>query len=113
MKKILIVWIIIAVLMVGGLTTYGFLFNNQNKPYKTLEHDLQEAAEGYMGMYPAYLLSTNKLPNEEMLKSGYSKELIVNNEKCEGYVEITNAGGVYKYKPYIKCKNYQTKGYEE
>jgi uncharacterized protein YxeA len=112
MKKILIVWIIVAVIMVSGLTFIGFKLTDKYKPYTKLESDLKESAESYVGMYTNLLSSNNiKITNQEMIDKKFSKELKTKNDKCDGYVVITKSMEMYDYKPYIKCKNYTTKGY--
>ena len=112
MKKVLIVWIIIAVLLVGGLTIIGFKIKKQNKPYKDLEEKLQIAAEGYIGYYPNLLTSNEiRITNDELIDHDYSKKLNVNGQLCQGYVIVNKNMGMIEYDPYIKCKNYTTKGY--
>jgi len=37
----------------------------------------------------------------------------VKDKECTGYVEVFKNNTVYDYKAYIKCDNYETKGYEK
>lgn len=112
MKKILGMWIVVAVLMVGTLTYVGFKLTENNKIYKEAENNLKEAAEGYAGYYPNILKNNLIIKNEELIEKGFNKEIKVYTEKCDGYVLIKRQGVIYKYKPYIKCKEYTTKGYK-
>lgn len=113
MKKILITWICVAIVLVAGLTILGFTITKKNKPYKNLEKKLTEAAEYYAGVYPDILSSNNiKITNEELIDHKYSETLTVNNEKCDGYVVVEKNMGAFNYKAYIKCDNYETKGYK-
>ena len=99
-------------MLVSGLTIIGFKIKERDEPYTKLESSLKEAAESYVGMYTNLLSSNNiKITNQEMIDKKFSKVLKTKNDKCDGYVVITKSMSIYDYKPYIKCKNYTTKGY--
>lgn len=112
MKKITIVWTIVLVLIVGGLTFVGYQIKKNNVD-NIMEKSLVTQTEKYLGLYPSLYPTkgnTIKLTYEELKDNGYDANL---NEDCNGYVIIENASMGYKYKAYVKCSNYVTKGYEE
>jgi len=111
MKKILIVWVLVAVILVGGLTFLGFKIKEQNKPYRTLENKLEETAIGLIGEKPNILNSSNKITLEDFTNNGYEINMTVNGDKCDGYVVASKTMSFYKYTAYIKCSNYTTAGY--
>ena len=48
MKKMVIIWVIIAVMLVGTLTFVGLEFQNSIKEYRSYESDVVESAQIYM-----------------------------------------------------------------
>ena len=113
MKKILIVWIIIAVLLVGSLTFIGLKLTAKNKVYYELENKLTESAKIYYGQYPGHLPSTSlTITSDKLIKNNFLEALTLDKETCIGYVAVTKNGLFYKYQPFIKCENYTTKKYD-
>ena len=110
MKKTFAVMIVIAVMLVGGLTFIGFYLTNTNKEYYELEKILEDAAKRYFGQFPGELpsksraMSSSRLINEEFLEEF--------DKKCSGYVEVKKSGNFYNYKAFINCPNYTTKGHK-
>ena len=47
MKKNMIIWLILIVILVGGLTIIGLKIKNENKEYKTLEQKMTDVAKAY------------------------------------------------------------------
>ena len=111
MKKIMIVWAFIAVVLVGGLTYLGLNIKKQNEPYKNLEAQLEKQAIALVGEKPSLLKSNSKLTIEDLKNNGYEINSIINGDVCDGYVLISQNLNFYKYESYIKCPNYMTKGY--
>ena len=113
MKKLMGLWIFVVVILISGLTYVGYLIKNENKVYKVLENKLEEVAQGYFGENPG-LLSNNKIVQDTELGS-YKEEILtkLKENDCKGYVNTTSNLGIYEYKAYIKCNNYETKGYEK
>lgn len=114
MKKILITWIIISVLLVGGLTYIGMNLKIKNKDYYEIEERLTEAAKDYYSQY------AEKLPAKEgfitsntLMESDFLSNLNYKNEKCTGYVKVTKTYLLHEYKSFIKCNDYTTKKYNE
>ncbi len=113
MKKTMIIWGIIAVILVGGLTIVGIKITKHDKPYKELEYNLKRQAESLIGEYPSLINTMNKITIEDFTNNNYKIDLKVNNEVCDGYVMVEKRGNFYNYIPYIKCSNYQTKGFDK
>lgn len=111
MKKILYVWITIAVIMIGGLTFIGIKIKNQNAPYTEIEKELVFAAQSYMGQYinemPA---SQTTISYKKLLEANLIKE---NEHNCDGYVLIKKNIATFDYKAYIKCDKYTTRDFDE
>lgn len=113
MKKLMGLWIFIVVLLVSGLTYIGFKIKNENNFYKGLENELEEVAKGYFGEKPG-LLSNNKIVLDYELGE-YKEEILskLKENNCQGYVKTKSNMGIYEYKAYIKCNDYETKNYEQ
>lgn len=117
MKKMnlyLIIWGIIIVIIISLLTAFGFVYKDKSKVYKDLEEKIVEAEKKYVDAKFLYPQSGQVIKNtvEELKEANYLDNFMVNDKECDGYVEVYLEGTVYKYKSYIKCDNYETKGYE-
>lgn len=111
MKKILYVWIIIAVILVSGLTFIGIKIKNQNAPYTEIEKELVFAAQSYMGQYINEMPSSQTTVSyKKLLETGLIKE---NEHQCDGYVFISKKIATFDYKAYIKCDKYTTRDFDE
>ncbi len=111
MKKILTIWIIVAVILVGTLTTFGIMIKNQDKDYKNLENKIQFEAQSYYGAKPIELKDGAYISISDLKKEGYEINTSVNGDTCTGYVLITSQMSLLKYNPYLKCEKYTTNGY--
>ena len=111
MKKNMVIWLILILILVGGLTVIGFKIKNDNKEYKTLEKKMADVAKSYYGEKPSLLKNNGIITIQEL--SEYDNTLVtkVNEEDCTGYIKTTSSMGIYDYKAYIKCDNYKTNGY--
>lgn len=112
MKNSLIISAFIMLILVGSLTFIGINLTKKNGEYYNLETEITSAAKDYYAQYP------NELPNSEIIITAYKlietnflDKLAVNDEECNGYVIIKKNYISHDYKPYINCKNYQTKKY--
>lgn len=112
MKKILIIWSIIAVVLVGALTFIGFMIKKENAPYKKLEEELEKSAIALVGEKPAILSDGNILDMNTFKNNGYNINMTVGSDLCDGYVFVNKVMGFYQYESFIKCKNYTTNGYK-
>ena len=112
MKKITIVWTIILIMIITGLTIIGFKIKADNID-NIMEESIIKQTEKYFGLYPSLYPSkgnSKTMKVEELINNGYDPEL---EEGCTGYVTITNGDMGFKYDAYIKCPDYTTKGYDE
>lgn len=117
-SKLFVVWGIIVVVIIGLLTTLGFMLKKAQNKYADVEKKLGSSASGYIEY--KFLYSTIdkngsiKITSEELINNGFltEEELTKDNDKCEGYVVVTKKN-VYEYKNYIKCGEYKTAGYED
>ena|SRR5574344_2055713 len=112
MKKLLIVWVIIAVLLTGTLTMVGLKIKSNNKPYLALENDLKESAQAYMGQYLNEMPSTStNVTAKTLMENNLLKSMKIKDEECDGYVKVSKVYVTYEYKAYIKCPKYTTRGF--
>lgn len=112
MKKTLVIWFFVAVILVGGLTILGFKITKAKKPYRDIENTLKEAAISVVGQYP--LLGNRELLTLDDLKdNGFEVNMNISNEVCQGYVVLIKSGQILKYKPFVKCSSYETKGFDK
>lgn len=91
----------------------------ENESYSTLENKVVAAARKYANdKYnvdfednTTITVTVKKLQKEKLLDS--VKDLKNTNKKCSGYVTFYKKSNNFYFSPYINCKNYKTKGYEE
>lgn len=111
-----VVWGVIVIVLIGLLTTMGFMLKDKNEKYEVVEKRLKEAASSYVDhnfLYPEgdekIKISTKDLIDSDFLKQD---ELKVDKDVCTGYI-ILHKDMVYEYNAFIKCNNYTTKGYKK
>lgn len=111
MKKIIIVWTIILVCIVSGLTYFG-LRVKENTIYELMEKEIVKQAKKYINTIEIKpeLNQLKIVEVDELKSSGFDPKL---ESDCIGYVIITNTNDGYKYDPYIKCEKYTTKDYTD
>jgi len=97
-----------------------FSFTRKPKPqtnYLTLEEDTVNATKKYINdFYNNQLgLDTLNIKVSQLIDNKYMKEFKdADGKDCSGYVSVyLDDDNNIIYKPYIKCKKYETKGYEE
>lgn len=108
-----IIWGIIMVAIVSLLYVFGISLAKKNKPYKTKENELVEITKMYVEnstWYPEQGDSI-KISIEELVEDGFVNDVVVEDDKCNGYIEVTNKG-IIDYKTYLKCSKYTTRGYK-
>jgi len=112
MQRVLIVWIFVTVLLVGGLTFIGWYNIQQNGMFFKLENKLETAARTYFGMYPdrhpanSLTINSNTLIEEDMLD--FENEDL----ECIGYVIVTSQLIGYRYEAFIRCMKYSTNNFD-
>ena len=110
MKKIAIIWTIVIVTIVGGLTIFGLNFK-KDKLGELSEEALVEQSKKYLGLYPALYPTKGEqivLSDEKLKDEGYDPKL---EGDCIGYIVVKSTDMGFKYEPYVKCPNYTTNGY--
>ncbi len=115
MKKLMIIWGIVAVILVGTLTFIGLKFNESIKDYKAFENDMLEAANFYIEKNNIALdvNESIKLDLDMLVEKEFMNGNKVNDDECRGYVLVKRVLGDTKYKSFISCKNYTTVDYED
>ena len=77
-----------------------------------MEKEIVTQTEKYLGLNPGlYPTLKNKIviTVEELADKGYDPKL---DDGCTGYIVVENTNMGFTYKPYIKCLDYMTEGYE-
>ncbi len=116
--KLFIVWGVIVIIVIGLLTTLGFMLKKTQSEYDDVEKKLVNSASGYVEY--KFLYSTIdkngsiKITSKELMENGFltEEDLVKNDDKCVGYVVVSKKN-VYNYKSYIKCGEYTTSGYSK
>ena len=113
-KKMSIIWGIIMVIIFSILTFFGLKWKDKYKGYFDLEKELVNKTQSYFEINHSYPEGNNvvKITYDELKNNNVIDELKYQDDICKGYVEIKNKG-IMEYKGYIKCNNYETKGYQE
>jgi len=96
---------------VSVLTYFGFMVKNRMNKYSKVENKLLVSAQKYAGS--TLILEKNSsvtVTSNELIENGFLDELKYEDDVCMGYVIITYKN-VYKYKSFIKCNDYKTRGY--
>lgn len=110
-KVLFIIWGILVVIIVGLLTTMGFILQHKNEKYYELEEKLIESATEYIT--DKIILEEKEmliLDTEQLIEEGYLDALEVENDTCSGYIIIENNSS-YEYSPFITCSHYTTLDY--
>ena len=84
--------------------------------FSDLEVKMTNATKNYINdFYNNELgLDTLNIRVSQLIDNGYLTELKDDNKKdCSGYVSVHVENDEIVYKPYLKCKKYETQGYEE
>ena len=90
MKKILIIWTVFAVLLVGTLTTVGFAIKKQNKEYRSLEEKIKFEAQRYYGVKPVELKAGAYISITELKNNGYEINNVINGDTSNNFPNVTN-----------------------
>lgn len=115
MKKMIAVWLFLALGLFGTIYFIGVNFNKAYKDYRALEADMTEAAAIYISVNKIKLKMGDKLTikDEDLNKSNLLPSMEIKDDKCKGYITVKKTYDNYEYDAYIKCKNYKTVDYEE
>lgn len=115
-SKMFIIWGVIVIIIIGLLTTLGFMLKKVQNKYAEVEKKIVESTKDYVDYKFLYdtvdKKGSLKITSEELIEHGFLDELVKDDDKCIGYVIVTKKD-VYKYKGYVKCGEYTTAGYEQ
>lgn len=115
MKNIYFVWGFVIILLLGTITFIGLNLTKKNNEYKTLENEIEESVENYLGEhlneYPKS--ASKKIKISYIINNGYNINLNTSDDSCDGYVVVKKENVGYTFKSYIKCHDYETDGYKE
>lgn len=114
MKKIAYTGFTIVILLVIGLTVIGYILKNQNQVYYDLEKRIEESAKLYYSQFPDKFPSNKTtITSDKLIENNFLKNMKLSKEKCEGYVVVKKVYMYYEYAPYVKCKKYETKDFDD
>lgn len=107
-----VVWGLLVLVLIGLLTTLGFMLKKHNSNYIDLEYKLVASAEDYVSNISFTNREVLKITKEELLENNFIDNLEYKNDVCDGYV-LVNFQEKITYKAYILCNNYKTRDYEK
>ena len=113
-KILFAIWGVVVVIVIGLLTTLGFILKNRTETYRVLEEKIIDSAKDYAYYHVFFDPEDSEVTvtSEELIELGFLDNLEVNDDVCTGYVVIKNEN-VKEYEGYITCGKYTTKGYQE
>ena len=115
MKKMYACWIFLMVVLLSALLFFGYAYIDSISGYQSLEADMVEAGDFYLNINNIELSvgESIRLESKQLIEAKTINSMEVEDDKCEGYVEIKKNISNYDYKAYIKCNEHTTEGYEE
>lgn len=84
--------------------------------YNILEEKMTSSAKRYINDYYSNNLGldTLNIKVSSLVNNGYLSDFTdIYNKECTGYVSVYLENNTIIYKPYLKCNNYETIGYEK
>lgn len=110
MKKLVIPWVIIAIMLTVSLLFIGYNVQKHDKDYRTLENDLIEASDIYLKNENIDLKINEKkvIKMETLIEKNILNSELKDKLSCDGYVEVKKGINKIDFKPYIKCDDYET-----
>lgn len=120
----ILLFIICLLVVAIALRSHGLLdeewkfkgFTTKEKTnYTSLENNVVDASKKYIEEYynNELGLDTLHIKVKQLVNNDYLEEVKDNDGTCSGYVSVYLDNNKIVYKPYIKCKKYTTKGYNE
>lgn len=115
MKKMIAIWLFLALGLLGTLYFIGVSYNKAYKEYHSLEADMVEAASIYLSTNKLKLKLGDKLTikDEDLDNNNLLPNMSVDEDTCSGYIDVKKTYDDYEYMAYIKCSNYKTVDYKE
>lgn len=109
MKKMVIAWIFLAIVLFGSLLTIGIVNIKKYEDYKLLESELVDAAQGYIEITDKKVTNkTIKITEADLESKNILPNMEVNDDTCSGYVNVKKTINGLEYKALIKCEKYET-----
>ena len=126
LKDVILFLVIILLAIVIAMFIYNRTFNNlfagiDNKApketYSDIEQNIAHNARTYTDNYYSKALENGDsgvvtVRAMQQVRLLQSVKDIKTKKNCSGYVLFAKTNGVTNYEPYLKCSNYQTKGYK-
>lgn len=121
----ILLFIICLIVVAVALRAHGLLdenwsfksiSNKEKTNYTLLENNVVEASKKYVGKYynNELGLDTLYIKVNQLVSNNFIEEVKDNDGTCSGYVSVyLNDRNNIVYEPYLKCKKYTTKGYNE
>ncbi len=99
----------------GPLNRPDLIVSGKKSDYSTVESELIESTKEYVEDKYGNVIEEEYVivRISHLVKNGYIGTIRdTENNKCTGYVKVTNNFDVINYNPYLKCSKYETTGYE-
>ena len=111
MRLISVIWGLLMLILVVGLTIIGMIYKSNVQKYKDVEQALVNAAKKNVEDKSIEIDNSIKFTKEELENEIDEKQKEILKD-CEGYAKVEKKKNIYDYKGYIKCDNYKTRNYE-
>lgn len=114
LRIISIIWGLLLFVIFAALTFFALKWKAKTSPYFDLEKTMVSKTKSYYEMEHAYPSKGQSviITFEDLNNANMMEELKVNDDNCEGFIKVENAG-VIEYKAFIKCEGYTTKDYDK
>ncbi len=114
MKRISIIWGIVALLLFTSLTVIGLMYKSKTEKYKNFERVLVEATKTYTATDFNFPVNGENIviKMSELEEANLLSTTKVEDHECSGYV-IVSFKNVTEYKAYVSCDKYTTHGFEK
>lgn len=115
MRKISFIWGFFLAFLVVILTVFCLVYKHKSNDYKILEQNLVEASKKYVEAKFLYPNDSKmvRITYAEMKEESFIVDFQKDGQECDGYVVVSYNGTVFDYDGYVKCLNYETKGYNK
>lgn len=107
----MIIWTIVLVIVIAGLTVYGFKLKEINRG-PNMEKAMVEQGKKYLNKNRAFypeMGNSFKITSERLKNEGYDPKL---EDECVGYFVVKSQGEGYEFNGYVSCPDYKTEGYQ-
>ena len=108
-NKLFVVWMVVVILVFGGLSFLGFIYKDKVSKYKDYEETLVTESKKYLKDTSSYPKENEevKISINKLVKLKYlDKEDII--DECKGYIKVFRKK-TFEYEPHITCKYYKSR----